>query len=99
MWLPYLYCTTYGNCRGEDGCCDPHTTIGVTQTAYVDNAEIDDAAREEIVDGAKDAVGVAGGEDEMPTTIIWTTSELINDNLTVVSRDNALVVYMWCLCD
>ena len=48
----------------EDGCRDPHTTLGVTQTPYDDNAEIDEAAREEIVDGEKDAVVVADKEDE-----------------------------------
>ena len=36
----------------------------MTQTAYDDNAEIDDAASKETVDGEKDAVVVADGEDE-----------------------------------
>ena len=32
-------------------CCDPRITLGLTQTIYDHNADIDGAAREEIVDG------------------------------------------------
>ncbi len=59
----HLSCTNYCNCRGQDGCCNPHTTLGVMQTADDDNAEIDDAG-EEIVDRDEDVVVVADGEDE-----------------------------------
>ena len=45
----HLSCTNYCNCRGHDGCCNPHTTQGVMQAVDDDNAEIDDAG-EEIVD-------------------------------------------------
>ena len=89
----HLSCTTCCNCRGEDGCCDPHTTLGVTQTAYYDNAEIDYAARKEIVDGEKDAVVVADGEDENDdSSNMDDECEYINDNLTVVGHDSVKVV-------
>ena len=85
--------TTYDNCRGEDGCCDPHTTLGVTQTAYDDNTEIDDAAMKEIVDGEKDAVVVPDREDEnADSSNMDDECEYINDNLTVVGHDSVKVV-------
>ena len=59
----HLSCTNYYNCRGHDGCCNPHTTQGVMQAVDDDNAEIDDAG-EEMVDGEEDVVVVADGEDE-----------------------------------
>ena len=54
----HLSCTNYCNCRGHDGCCNPHTTQGVMQAVDDDNAEIDDAG-EEIVDIDEDVVVVA----------------------------------------
>ncbi len=59
----HLSCTNYCNCRGHDGCCNPHTTQGGMQAVDDDNAEIDDAG-EEIVDRDEDVVVVADGEDE-----------------------------------
>ena len=59
----HLSCTNYYNCRGHDGCCNPHTTQGVIQAVDDDNAEIYDAG-EEIVDGEEDVVVVTDGEDE-----------------------------------
>ena len=89
----HLSFTTYCKCRGEDGCCDPHTTLGVTQTAYDDRAEIDDATRKEIVDGEKDAVVVADGQDENAgSSNLDDECEYINDNLTVVGHDSVKVV-------
>ena len=45
-------------------CCDPHTTLGLTQTIYDHTADIYGAASEEIVDGYEDAVVVADEEVE-----------------------------------
>ena len=59
----HLSCTNYCNCRGYDGCCNPHTTQWVMQAVDDDNAEIDDAG-EEIVDGGEDVVVVADREYE-----------------------------------
>ena len=70
----HLFCTNYYNCRGHDGCCNPHTTQGVIQAADDDNAEIDDAG-EEIVERDEDVVVVALMERmNMLTAITWTTS-------------------------
>ena len=65
----------------------------MTQIAYDDNAEIDDAVRKEIVDGEKDAVVVADGEDEnADSSNLDEECEYINDNLTVVGHDSVKVV-------
>ena len=63
----HLSCTNYCNCRGHDGCCNPHTTQWVMQAVDDDNAEIDDAG-EEIVDGGEDVVVVADREYEHADT-------------------------------
>ena len=71
-----------------------------TRPTYDDNADIDDAASDEIVDGEKDAVVVADGDDEhADNNNLDDECELINDNLTVVSHDSVQVVYVWCGCD
>ena len=59
----HLSCTNYCNCRGHDGCCNPHTTQGVMQAVDDDNAKMADAG-DEIVDRDEDVVVVADGEDE-----------------------------------
>ena len=45
-----LSCTNYCNCRGHDGCCNPHTTQGVMRAVDDDNAEIDGAGEEIVVE-------------------------------------------------
>ena len=58
-------------------------------------ADTHDAARKEIVDGEKDAVVVADGEDENAyTNNLDDELEYINDNLTVVGHDSL----KWCMC-
>ena len=67
------------------------------QTAYGDNAEIEDAAREEIVDGEEDVVVFSDGEDENAgNNNLDDEWEYINDNLTIASHDCIKVVYLWC---
>ena len=64
----------------------------MTQTAYDNNTEIDDAARKEIVDPEKDAVVLPDGEDEHADSgNMDDECEYINDNLTVVGHDSVKV--------
>ena len=51
------------------------------------------------MDGEKDAVVVADGEDENADISNLDDECNINDNLTVVGHDSVKVVYLWCGCD
>ena len=89
----HLSCTNYCNCRGHDGCGNPHTTQGVMQDVDDDNAEIDGAG-DEIVDRDEDVVVVADGEDEhADINNLDDEWEYIEDSSTVVIPDSVNIVF------